>query len=91
MITATQLRQWLNEYEREQISFSRLLELVNEKFIPITEDSKPDEGHKKKAHPAAKCKKAKCLVCSSAKVLNIPDRQTKRENSKQHNHENNKR
>jgi hypothetical protein len=31
MITATQLRQWLNEYESEQISFSRLLELVNEK------------------------------------------------------------
>lgn len=38
MITATQLRQWLNEYEKEQISFSRLLELVNE------EDKKIEAG-----------------------------------------------
>lgn len=30
--------------------------------------------HKNK-HPAAKCKKAKCLVCSGKKVLDIPTRQ----------------
>jgi hypothetical protein len=31
--------------------------------------------HKKKAHPAAKCGKAKCMVCSYKKVLKIPNRQ----------------
>lgn len=44
MITATQLRQWLNAYDKAEISFSRLLELVNGGFIPITDDNKPDEG-----------------------------------------------
>ena len=37
-----------------------------------------DKVHKKKAHPAAKCKKAKCLICHSKKVLKIPTRQQKR-------------
>lgn len=37
---------------------------------------------KKKKHPASKCGNAKCLICHSDKVFNIPDRQTLRENSK---------
>ena len=31
-----------------------------------------DKVHKKKAHPAAKCRNAKCLICHSGKVLKIP-------------------
>lgn len=37
---------------------------------------------KKKAHPASKCSKAKCMVCSGAKVLGIPNRQQLREKTK---------
>ena len=40
-----------------------------------------DKVHKKKAHPAAKCGNAKCMICSSAKVLDIPTRQQMRADS----------
>ena len=38
--------------------------------------------HNKKKHPASKCKKAKCLVCHSAKVLKKPSKKLLQENSK---------
>lgn len=41
-----------------------------------------DKVHKKKQHFASKCNKAKCTICHSSKVLNIPNRQLLRENSK---------
>ena len=41
-----------------------------------------DNVHKKKQHPAAKCKQPKCLVCSGAKVLKIPNKQLLIANSK---------
>ena len=40
-----------------------------------------DKVHKKKAHPAAKCGNAKCMVCSGQKVLDIPTRQQMRADS----------
>ena len=40
-----------------------------------------NEVHKKKAHPASKCRKAKCIICSHAKVLNQPNRQELRAKS----------
>lgn len=41
-----------------------------------------DKVHKKKSHPASKCGNAKCLICHSAKVMKIPDRQLLRANDK---------
>lgn len=37
---------------------------------------------KKKKHPASKCSNAKCLICHSDKLFEIPDRQILRQNSK---------
>ena len=34
-----------------------------------------EKKFKKKEHPAAKCGNARCLICSGAKVLKIPNRQ----------------
>jgi hypothetical protein len=34
-----------------------------------------EKVYKNKEHPAAKCKQPKCLVCSGAKVLKIPNKQ----------------
>jgi len=36
---------------------------------------------KKKKHPASKCGNAKCMICHSDKILEIPDRQTMRANA----------
>lgn len=41
-----------------------------------------EKVHKKKAHPAAKCRNAKCLICSHVKIMKVKDRQTLREDSK---------
>lgn len=38
------------------------------------------EKWKKKKHPASKCGNAKCMICHSDKILEIPDRQQKRAN-----------
>ncbi len=40
-----------------------------------------DKINKKKAHPASKCRKAKCTICHSAKVLGLPSRQELRQKS----------
>lgn len=37
---------------------------------------------KRKTHGADKCSNPKCMICHSNKILDIPDRRTKRENSK---------
>lgn len=36
---------------------------------------------KKKKHPASKCHRAKCFICHSDKLFDIPDRQLMRANS----------
>jgi hypothetical protein len=41
-----------------------------------------DEVHKKKMQPTAKCSKAKCIICHSGKVMNIPTKKILQENSK---------
>lgn len=37
---------------------------------------------KRKHHFGAKCRKAKCMVCHSDKLLDIPDEQKRKSNSK---------
>jgi len=39
---------------------------------------------KKKKHPKSKCGNAKCFICHSDKLLNMPDRQTLRQIIKGH-------
>lgn len=36
----------------------------------------------KKKHPAAKCRKARCTICHSGKVMDIPTKKTLQEKDK---------